>query len=76
MSTEGHEHGPREDRQQKSKAEIDRELNEIREKMERLAFKMKQDAKVDWVYEWPMKKKVKWSIKKLLARGKQRMLRG
>jgi hypothetical protein len=44
--------------------------------MENLAFKMQQDAKVHWVYEWPMKKKVKWPIKKFLAKGQQRMLRG
>jgi hypothetical protein len=30
---------------------------------------------VHWVYEWPMKKKVKLPIKKLLARGKQKLLR-
>jgi hypothetical protein len=43
--------------------------------MENLAFKMQQDAKVHWVYEWPMKKKVKWPIQKLLARGQQKLLR-
>jgi hypothetical protein len=43
--------------------------------MEKLAFKMQQDAKVHWVYEWPMKKKVKWPFKKLLARGQQKLLR-
>jgi hypothetical protein len=37
--------------------------------MEKLSFKMQQDAKVHWVYEWPMKKKVKWLVKGLLARG-------
>jgi hypothetical protein len=31
---------PREDRQQKRKAEIDKELTEIRAQMEKLAFKM------------------------------------
>jgi hypothetical protein len=36
--------------------------------MEKLAFKMQQDAKVHWVYEWPMNKKVKWPVKILLAR--------
>jgi hypothetical protein len=75
MATEGHERGPREDCQQKRKAEIDEELSEIRAQMEKLAFKMQQDAKVHWVYEWPMKKKVKWPVKKLLARGQQRLLR-
>jgi hypothetical protein len=42
--------------------------------MEKLAFKLQQDAKVHWVHEWPMKKKVKWSVNKLLFRGKQRLL--
>jgi hypothetical protein len=37
--------------------------------MEKLAFKMQQDAKVHWVYEWPMKKKVKWPVKELLIKG-------
>jgi hypothetical protein len=65
----------KEDHQQKIKAEIDQELSEIRAQMEKLAFKMQQDAKVHWVYEWPMKKKVKWPVKILLARGQQRLLR-
>jgi hypothetical protein len=75
MDTEGHEHGPREDHQQKRKDEIEKYLSEIRAQMEKIAFKMQQDANVHWVYEWPMKKKVKWPIHKLLARGKQRLLR-
>jgi hypothetical protein len=47
----------------------------MRARMEKLAFKMQQDAKVNSVYEWPMKKKVKWLVQKLLARGQQRLLR-
>jgi len=43
--------------------------------MENIAFKTKHDAKVHWVYEWPMKKKVKWLINKLLARGQKILLR-
>jgi hypothetical protein len=30
---------------------------------------------VHWVYEWPMKKKLKWSFKILLARRQQSLLR-
>jgi hypothetical protein len=30
---------------------------------------------VHWVYEWPMKKKLKWPFKILLARRQQSMLR-
>jgi hypothetical protein len=40
MAIEGHEHGRRGDRQQKSKAEIDKEVIEIRERMEQLSLKM------------------------------------
>jgi hypothetical protein len=54
---------------------MDLEFNEIRERMEKLAFKMQQDAKAHWVYEWPMKKRVKWPVKKLLAREKGRLMR-
>jgi hypothetical protein len=36
---------------------------------------MQQDAKTHWVYEWPMKTKVKWPVKELLARRQQRLLR-
>jgi hypothetical protein len=57
MATEGHGRGRREDHQQKGKVEMDKELSEVRERMENLAFKMQQDAKAHWVYEWPMKKK-------------------
>jgi hypothetical protein len=35
---------------------------------------MQQDDKVHWVYEWPMKKKVKWSVKRFLGRGQQQLL--
>jgi hypothetical protein len=69
MATEGHGHGRREGRKKKCNPEMDLEFNQIKAQMEKLAFKMQQDAKVHWVYEWPMKKKVKWPVKKLLARG-------
>jgi hypothetical protein len=42
-----------------SKAEIDKELTEIRVRMEQLTLKMQQEAKVHWRYEWPMTKRVK-----------------
>ena len=64
MVTEGHMGGQSRDHQQKNKVEIDKELTEIREKMERLALKMQQDAKVHWTYEWPLKRKVKWLVHK------------
>jgi hypothetical protein len=57
------------------KDEMDKELAEIRARMEELALQMQQDAKTHWVYEWPMKRKAKWPVKKLLARRQQRLLR-
>jgi methyl coenzyme M reductase subunit D len=75
MATEGHRGGQDKDHQQKTKVEIDKELIEIRAKMERLALKMQQDAKVHWTYEWPLKRKVEWPVQKLMARRQQQMLR-
>jgi hypothetical protein len=40
MATEGHEHGRRGDQQKKSKVEIDKELMEIRSRMEQLTLNM------------------------------------
>jgi hypothetical protein len=37
---------------------------------------MKQSERTHWVYEWPMKTKVKWPVKELLARRQQRLLKG
>jgi hypothetical protein len=54
---------------------MDKELTEIRARMEELAFQMQQDAKSRWVYEWPMKTKVKWPVKELLARRQWRVLK-
>jgi hypothetical protein len=36
---------------------------------------MQQDARAHWVYEWPMKKKVKWIVKGLLASGQHQLLK-
>jgi hypothetical protein len=35
---------------------------------------MQQEAKVHWTYEWPLKRKVKWPIQKLLARKQQHVV--
>jgi len=56
MATEGHERGGRADHQQKTKAEIDKELTEIRARMVQLALIMQHSARTRWVYEWPVKK--------------------
>jgi hypothetical protein len=44
-------------------------FNEIREEMEKLAFKMQQEEKVHWRYEWNLRRTTKWPSQKLLARG-------
>jgi hypothetical protein len=75
MATKGHERGQRGDRQKKSKAEIDKELIEIRARMEQLTLKMQQEAKVHWRYEWPLNRKAKWPVQKLLARKQQQAVR-
>jgi hypothetical protein len=54
---------------------MDEDLTEIRERMEELALRVQQNAKRHWVYEWPLRRKAKWPIKKLLARRQQRLLR-
>jgi hypothetical protein len=43
--------------------------------MERLTWKMQQEEKVHWTYEWTLKRKVKWPLQKLLARKKQQVVR-
>jgi hypothetical protein len=75
MDIEGDEPGRRGGHQKKSKEEIDDDLSEIRARMEQLTLKMQRDAKLHWVYEWSMKKKVKWPVKRLLARGQQQLLK-
>jgi hypothetical protein len=54
---------------------MDKELTEIRVRMEELAFQMQQDAKLRWVYEWPIKRKAKWLVKELVARRQWRLLK-
>jgi hypothetical protein len=75
MVTEGHKRGRREDCPWKRKAEIDKELSEIRAEMEKLALKMQHEEKVRWRYEWPLKRKSKWHVQKLLARRQQQVLK-
>jgi hypothetical protein len=60
---------------QKRKVEIDKELSEIRAEMEMLAFKMQQEAKVHWRYEWPLKRTTKWHVQMLLAQRQQHVLK-
>jgi hypothetical protein len=58
-----------------SKAEIDKELVEIRERMEQLTLKMQQEVKLHWRYEWPLNKKAKCLVQNLLARKQQQELK-
>jgi hypothetical protein len=60
---------------QKSREEMEKELSEIRAQMEKLAFKMQQESKVHWRYEWPLKRTSKWLVQNLLARRQQHMLK-
>ena len=46
---------------------MDKELIEIRVRMEEHALWVQKNTKTHWVYEWPMKTKVKWPFKELLA---------
>jgi hypothetical protein len=47
---------------------MDKDLTKIRARMEELALQMRQDARSRWVYEWPMKTKVKWPVREMLAK--------
>jgi hypothetical protein len=74
MATEGHGHGHREGHKQKKNPGMDEEIAEIRARMEELALWMQLNARTHWVYEWPLRRKSKWSVKKLLARRQRRLL--
>jgi hypothetical protein len=68
MVVEGHGCGGKKNHQQQKYAEMEKELIEIRERMEEFSFRMQQDVKPRWVCEFPMKTKVKWPVKELLTR--------
>jgi hypothetical protein len=72
--TKGHEHGLRGENKKKNNPDMSLELDVIRTSMEKIAFKIQQNAKAHWVYEWPMQKKLKWLLHKFLARGQQQLL--
>jgi hypothetical protein len=54
---------------------MDKELIEVRARMEDLALQVQQNTKTHWVYEWPMRRKVKWPVKELMIRRQQRLLK-
>jgi hypothetical protein len=55
---------------------MDKELTKIRVRMEEISLQMQRDAKTHGVYEWPLRRKAKWPVKKLLAKGQRRLLIG
>jgi hypothetical protein len=75
MATEGDKYGRGADHKKKSKEKICKDLIEIRERMEQLTLKMQHETKVHWRYKWPLNRKVKWPVQKLLARKQQQELR-
>jgi hypothetical protein len=75
MDTEGHEHGLREGCKKKCNPEMDLELNEVRKRMEQLALRMQQEAKVHSRYECPLNKKVKWHVQRLWDQNQQHITR-
>jgi hypothetical protein len=52
---------------------MDKNLTEIRARMEYLALWVQQNAKLHWVYEWPLRKKLKWPVQYLLGRRQWRL---
>jgi hypothetical protein len=51
MATEGNGHGHRKTASRRKMLEMDKELVEIRARMEELALWVQQNAKTHWVYE-------------------------
>jgi hypothetical protein len=41
---------------------MEKELSEIQAEMEKLAFKMQQEEKLHWRYEWPLKRTTKQPV--------------
>jgi hypothetical protein len=39
--------------------------------MEKIAFKMQQEAKVHWRYEWPLKTIAKWSCSEVVGQREE-----
>ena len=70
MATKGHKHAERKSQKLMSATEMDKELADIKQEMEELEMKMRQNKKQRWVYEWPMQtQKVKWPIRELMVKG-------
>ena len=74
MDTKGHGHGGKKNHHQQRKYEMDKEIAEVRARMEELALRVQWNAKTHWVYEWPLRRKAKWPVQNLLARKQQKYL--
>jgi hypothetical protein len=75
MATEGRRYAGKKNPELMSEAEWDEELAEMNARMDELALEMQQNTRSRWVYEWPMKTKIKWPVKELMARRQCRLLR-
>jgi hypothetical protein len=63
MVTEDHRHAGKKSKAEKL-AEIDKELYELKVDIEKLELRMRQDKRLIWMHEWPMRKpKTKWPVK-------------
>jgi hypothetical protein len=76
MAIEGHACSGNNNHHQQENAARDKELTEIRARMDELSLWVQQDTKSRWVYEWPMKTKIKCLVRELVPRRQQRLLKG
>jgi hypothetical protein len=57
------------------KEDMDKELEDIRAKMSILTLRMQQEPQIQWRYEWPLRKRVKWHVHKLFSIMHEQQLR-
>jgi N12 class adenine-specific DNA methylase len=74
MVTEDHRHAGRKKRKVERLVEMekerDKELYELKADIEKLELRMRQDRRLRWMRELPIKKeKAKWPVKELMVRG-------
>ena len=68
MTIEGHGSDGKKIHQQLENTAWDKELYEVKGEMDELELQVQQEEKSHWVYEWPMKTKIKWQVKALMAK--------
>jgi hypothetical protein len=54
---------------------MDKELEEVREEIDKLMIRMQQEVQGGWKYEWPLNKKARCLVQKLFSRRHQQKLR-